>query len=57
MERMKSNEMEREKYNAVPPTGKGLPGLWGLFFGGLEGKLHFLDCSPNTEGRIDYVVI
>lgn len=54
MERMKSNEMEREKYNAVPPTGKGLPGLWGLFFGGLDAELPlFFACSPNT----DYAVI
>lgn len=29
MEHMKSNEMEREKYNAVPPTGKGLLGVVG----------------------------
>lgn len=40
MEHMKSNEMERERYNAVPPVGKGLLGLlWGLFFSGQEEEL------------------
>lgn len=57
MEHMKSNEMERVKYNAVTPTGIRLLGLWGplLQWGGWGAV--FPASSPNTEGGIDYVVI
>lgn len=57
MEHMKSNEMEREKYNVVPPTGKRRLKSWALFLPQRGCGRAIPVCSPNTGGGIDYVVI
>lgn len=50
---MKSNQMEREKYNAVPPTGQEAPRVVGPFYSVCGGGATISACS---EGGIDYVV-
>lgn len=58
MEHVKSNEMERQKYNAGPPTGERLRGLWRpFFFSGVDEELRRPTRSTKTKGRIDYMVI
>lgn len=59
MEHMKSNEIEREEYNAAPPhtQAKRRLRLWGPFLQWIGWGAVCPACSPNSEGGIDCVVI